>query len=238
MKRVSVELGGKSPNIVFDDSDMEAAAQGAAIGCFNNTGQICYAGTRLFVQRGIYDDFVARVAAIGKTLRVGNSLDPTTQLGPLVSQAQLDRVNGYFQIAEGEGARIISGGEQLGGALAGGYFVPPTVVTGVTNDMRIAREEVFGPILVAIPFDDEADVIDLANDTGYGLGGGVWSRDIGRVLRVTRALRCGMAWANCYGVTDPSVTFTGAKLSGYGVKGGPWHLDEYMLTKTIWLNLA
>ena len=238
MKRVSIELGGKSPNIVFEDADLDAAAHGAAMACFNNSGQICYAGTRLFVQRPIYDDFVERVAAVGRTLKVGKSLDPSSQLGPLASKAQLDRVNGYFQVAREDGARIVSGGAQLGGDLESGYFVPPTVVANVTNDMRIAREEVFGPVLAAIPFDDEADVIAAANDTGYGLGGGVWSRDVGRVHRVTRALRCGMAWANCYGVTDPGVTFTGAKLSGYGVKGGPWHLDEYMLAKTIWLNLA
>lgn len=238
IKRVSVELGGKSPDIVFEDADLAVAAQGAAMACFNNTGQICFAGTRLLVQRSIYDDFVDRVAAFGKTLKVGQSLDPTSQLGPLASQAQLDRVNAYFKVAEEDGARIISGGAQLGGDLAGGFFVPPTVVAGVTNDMRIAREEVFGPVLSVIAFEDEAEAIALANDTGYGLGGGVWSRDVGRVHRVTRALRCGMAWANCYGVTDPGVTFTGAKLSGYGVKGGPWHLDEYMLNKTVWLNLA
>lgn len=238
MKRVSVELGGKSPNIVFADADLDAAARGAAMACFNNTGQICYAGSRLLVERSIYEDFVARVAAIGKTLKVGPSLDPSSLLGPLASRAQLDRVTAYFKVAQEDGAQIISGGVQLGGDLAAGYFVEPTVVAGVTNDMRIAREEVFGPVLVAIPFDDEAEAIALANDTGYGLGGGVWSRDVGRVHRVARALRCGMAWANCYGVTDPGVTFTGAKLSGYGVKGGPWHLDEYMLTKTTWLNLA
>lgn len=238
MKRVSIELGGKSPDIVFADADLDAAARGAAMACFNNTGQICFAGTRLLVERSIYDDFVVRVADIGKTLKVGTSLEPSSQLGPLASRAQLDRVTGYFKVAQEDGARIISGGVRLGGDLAAGFFVEPTVVVDVTNDMRIAREEVFGPVLVAIPFDDEADAIALANDTGYGLGGGVWSRDVGRVHRVTRALRCGMAWANCYGVTDPGVTFTGSKLSGYGVKGGPWHLDEYMLTKTIWLNLA
>jgi aldehyde dehydrogenase (NAD+) len=237
MKRVSIELGGKSPNIVFDDADLEAAARGAAMACFNNTGQICYAGTRLFVQRGIYDNFVNRVAEIGKELKVGTSMDPATQLGPLASEAQLDKVKRYFRVAEEEGAQIISGGMKIGGELECGFFVEPTVVKGVTNTMRIAREEVFGPVLAAIAFDDEADAIAMANDTGYGLGGGVWSRDVGRIHRVTRALRCGMAWANCYGVTDPSVTFTGTKLSGYGVKGGPSHLDEYLIAKTVWLNL-
>jgi len=238
MKRVSVELGGKSPDIVFEDADFEAAALGAAMACFNNTGQICYAGTRLFVQRSIYERFVQRVAEVGNTLKIGDSLDPATQLGPLASQAQLERVKHYFDVANADGARLVSGGVQLGGDLAGGYFVPPTVLADVHNDMRIAQEEVFGPVLAAIPFDHEDEVLRLANETGYGLGGGVWSRDVGRVHRITRSLRCGMAWANCYGVTDPSVTFTGAKLSGYGVKGGPWHLDEYLLNKTVWLNLG
>ncbi|MFW2829257.1 aldehyde dehydrogenase family protein [Sphingomonas sp. ID0503] len=238
IKRVSVELGGKSPDIVFDDVDLEAAARGAAMACFNNTGQICYAGTRLFVQRGIYDRFVEAVAEVGRSLRVGHSLDPDTQVGPLASRAQLDKVESYFDVARADGARIVSGGERLQGALGTGFFVTPTVIANAHNDMRIAREEIFGPVVTAIPFDDESEVVKLANDTVYGLGGGVWSRDVGRVHRVARDLRCGMTWANCYGVTDPGVTFTGAKQSGYGNKGGPWHLDEYLLNKTVWLNLA
>ena len=238
IKRVAVELGGKSPDIVFADADFESAARGAAMGCFTNSGQVCFAGTRLFVERTIYDDFVARVAEIGRSLKVGNSLDPDTQLGPLTSSAQLERVTGYFDVARSEGVEILSGGERLGGDLASGYFVAPTVLKNVNNDMRIAREEIFGPVLAAIPFDSEEEVLELANDTGYGLGGGVWTQNLGRAHRVTRGLQSGMAWANCYGVTDPGVTFTGYKHSGYGVKGGPWHVDEYMLAKTIWMNIA
>jgi aldehyde dehydrogenase (NAD+) len=238
MKRVSVELGGKSPNIVFADANLETAAVGSAMACFNNTGQVCYAGTRLFVERSIYGSFVERVAEIGRGLRVGESLDPATQLGPLASQAQLDRVTRYFAIARADGARVLSGGERLGGALAAGYFVPPTVLTDVHNRMRVAQEEIFGPVLAAIPFDTEDEVLALANDTGYGLGGGVWTRDVGRAHRVTRGLQCGMAWANCYAMVEPAVTSTGTKQSGYGVKGGPWHVDEYLRAKTVWMNLA
>ena len=238
IKRVAVELGGKSPDIVFADADFETAARGAAMGCFTNSGQVCFAGTRLFVERPIYDSFVARVAEIGRELKVGDSLDPATQLGPLTSNAQLERVTGYFEVARSEGVEVLSGGERLGCDLAGGYFVAPTVLKNVTNDMRVAREEIFGPVLAAIPFDSEEEVLEMANDTGYGLGGGVWTQNLGKAHRVTRGLQSGMAWANCYGVTDPGVTFTGSKHSGYGVKGGPWHLDEYMLNKTIWMNIA
>ncbi len=236
LKRVSVELGGKSPDIVFADANLDAAAAGAAMGCFNNTGQVCYAGTRLLVERSIYDTFIEKVAAAGRALRVGDSLDPSTQLGPLASRAQLDRVQGYFEVARSEGVRILSGGERVGGSLANGYFVPPTVLADVHNDMRIAREEIFGPVLAAIPFDTEEEAIRLANDTSYGLAGALWSRDVGRVHRVTAELKVGMAWANCYGVTDPSVPMAGTRASGYGVKGGPFHIDEYLTAKTVWLN--
>ena len=234
LKRVSVELGGKSPNIVFADANLDAAAVGAAMGCFNNTGQVCYAGTRLLVERSIYETFVEKVAVAGRALRVGDSLDPQTQLGPLTSQAQLQRVTNYFDLARSEGARFLSGGERIEGSP--GYFVTPTVLADVHNDMRIAREEIFGPVLAAIPFDTEEEAVRLANDTHYGLAGAVWSRDVGRVHRVVRDLQCGMAWANCYGVTEPSVPMAGSRESGYGVKGGPFHIDEYLTAKTVWLN--
>lgn len=238
MKRLSLELGGKSPDIVFADADLNAAATGAAMACFTNTGQVCFAGTRLFVQRSIYEDFVQRVAAVGQQLRIGPALDPQSQLGPLASRAQLDRVQHYFDVAQSEGARLVSGGARIGEALGEGYFVPPTVYADVTNDMTIAREEVFGPVLAAIPFDTEEEAIALANDTPYGLGGGVWSRDVGRVHRVAQAIRTGMVWTNCYGVSDPGATFAGTRQSGYGAKGGPYHLNEFQIAKTIWVNLG
>lgn len=238
MKRVAVELGGKSPDIIFADADLERAVPGAGMGCFNNSGQICYAGTRLFVQRSIYDEFVERLATFSKTIRVGDSLDPATQLGPLVSARQLSTVTSYFDIARSEGATVAAGGERLGGDLAEGYFVPPTVLSGMTNDMRTAREEIFGPVASVIAFDTEEEAIRLANDTQYGLGGAVWTQNVGTAHRVAREVRTGMMWVNCYGTTEAPVTSEGFRMSGYGAKGGRRHLDEYLYNKSVWMNLG
>ena len=238
MKRVAVELGGKSPDIIFADADLDKAVPGAGMGCFNNSGQICYAGTRLFVQRPIYDEFVERLAAFSKTIRVGDSLDPATQLGPLVSARQLSTVTSYFDIARSEGAQVAAGGERLGGDLAEGYFVPPTVLSGMTNDMRTAREEIFGPVASVIAFDTEEEAIRLANDTQYGLGGAVWTQNVGTAHRVARAVRTGMMWINCYGTTEAPVTSEGFRMSGYGAKGGRRHVDEYLYNKSVWMNLG
>lgn len=233
MKRVAVELGGKSPDIMFADANLDEAIPGAAMACFNNSGQVCYAGSRLFVQSSIYDEVVERIGAFAGTLRVGNGLDPDTQLGPLISQAQFDRVRGYIDIgSQQDGARLVAGGPPATDG-SSGYFLQPTVFANVHNEMRIAREEIFGPVVSIIPFQDEAEAIRLGNDTQYGLGGAVWTQNVGTALRVSQAIRSASMWVNCYGVTDPSVGYGGSRMSGYGHKGGPHHIDDYMQTKTV-----
>jgi aldehyde dehydrogenase (NAD+) len=233
LKRLSLEMGGKSPDIIFADADLDRAVPGAAMGVFANTGQVCCAGTRLFVQRPVYDEVCERVASFGRTLRVGDSLDPQTAIGPLVSEAQFDRVRGYLAVGQDEGAVLVSGGERVGDV---GFFIPPTVFAGVTDGMCIAREEIFGPVASVLPFDEEDEVITRANDTDYGLGGGVWTRDIGKALRVTKALRTGTVWVNTYLQLDPGVPFIGYKTSGWGSDLGPEAIDSYTVTKSVWID--
>jgi aldehyde dehydrogenase (NAD+) len=237
LKRVSLELGGKSPDIVFADADLDAAVPGAAMAVFANSGQICSAGTRLFVESRIYDEFVSRVAEYGKSLRVGNGLDPNTQVGPLVSQQQYDRVTDYLSVGQKEGARAVAGGGKLtDGALSKGYFVQPTVFADVADTMRIAQEEIFGPVISAIRFDDMDELIKRANATMFGLGSGVWTNNVSKAHRVAKALRAGSVWVNCYQAMDPAVPFGGYKMSGYGRESGKQHVEEYLNVKAVWIK--
>ncbi len=239
VKRLSLELGGKSPDIVLADADLDAAVAGASMAVFSNTGQICSAGSRLFVERKIYDEFVGRVAEFAKNLKVGNGLDPSVQIGPLVSEKQLERVTGYMSKGSSEGAGLVTGGHRLTeGDLAPGYFVPPTVFKDVEDTMTIAKEEIFGPVVSAIPFDDLDEVVRRANSTPFGLGSGVWTRDLGKAHRLARAVRAGSVWVNCYQVMEPNVPFGGYKMSGYGRESGREHLEEYLETKAVWINMA
>jgi len=221
LKRVTLELGGKSPDIVFADADLGTAVPGAGMATFANSGQICSTGTRLFVEHKVHDEFVGRVAEFGKGLRVGNGVDPDTQIGPLVSEQQLGRVTDYLSIGWHEGAQPLVGGERLTeGPFAKGYFVPPTVFANVRDDMRIAQEEIFGPVISAIPFTDIEDVIRRGNATAFGLGSGVWTRNISKAHRVAKGLRAGSVWINCYQAMDPAMPLGGYKMSGYGRESG------------------
>lgn len=237
LKRVTLELGGKSPNIIFADADLDQAVPGAALAAFGNSGQVCSAGTRLFVERSIYEDFMQRVAEFAEGLNVGNGLNEGVQLGPVVSKTQLDRVVSYFDIARDEGAKVLVGGERLvAGELSKGYFVAPTIFTDVRDEMRVAKEEIFGPVVSAIVFDDAEDLITRANATTFGLGSGVWTQNVTKAHRFAKAIRAGSVWVNCYNLMDPAVPFGGYKMSGYGREGGVEHLDEFLETKAVWIK--
>lgn len=236
MKRVQLELGGKSPDIVFADADLDKAVPGAAMGVYSNSGQVCFAGTRVFVQRSIQDEFIERLATFSKGLRVGDPMDVSTNLGPLISQRQLESVMGYIATGEKEGAKLVTGGGRLSGSLAEGYYVEPTIFSDVSNSMTIAREEIFGPVISVIPFDTAEEALKLANDTEYGLGGAVWTRDISTAMMMTHGIKSGQLWVNCYGLMDPTVGFGGYKHSGYGWKGGSRHVDGFLYEKAVTIN--
>ncbi|HZA19924.1 MAG TPA: aldehyde dehydrogenase family protein [Actinomycetota bacterium] len=236
LKRVTLELGGKSPNIVFADANMKRASKGSMMGVFVNSGQVCTAGTRILVESSIHDDFVDSLVDATNSMKLGNPLEEDTGMGPVVSQEQLDRVTGYIDIGRSEGAEVVAGGERRAD-LGDGYFVQPTVFAGVRNDMRIAQEEIFGPVAAVIEVGDVDEAIAVANDTIYGLAAAVWTNDVSKAHRVARGIKAGTVWVNTTGLFDPAVSFGGYKQSGFGRELGKHSLEAYTENKSVWVNL-
>jgi acyl-CoA reductase-like NAD-dependent aldehyde dehydrogenase len=237
LKKVSLELGGKSPHIVFPDADLDGAAAAVASGIFFNQGQTCTAGSRLYAHVDCFDRLVAAVSAAAKKLKVGDGLLPTSDMGPLISQEQWDRVNGYVGIGREEGARVLTGGGRPAG-LDRGFFFEPTVFVDATREMRIVREEIFGPILTALPWKDVDDLVAMANDSEYGLSAGIWTNNIKHAHRAAAALKAGTVWINCYNLVDPATPFGGFKQSGWGREHGRQAMELYSETKSVWVNLT
>jgi betaine-aldehyde dehydrogenase len=235
IKRVTLELGGKSPNIFFADADFEASIDGALFGVFVNQGEVCSAGSRILVERSIYSKFVDAMSSKAKTIQLGPPLDRATKMGPVVSKEQYERVRGYQELGKQE-AKLVAGGGRA--QFPKGFYVEPTVFADVDNSMRIAREEIFGPVAAVIPFDNEAEAIRIANDSPYGLAAAVWSRDIFRALRVVKAVRAGVVWVNHMQPTYVEAPWGGYKQSGFGRELGPWGIEEYLETKQVHINLS
>ena len=230
LKKVSLELGGKSPNIIFPDADLDSAIPGSAAAIFFNQGQCCTAGSRLFVHKSIFDKVVDGVAQETKKFQIGPGIDPSTNLGPLVSKEQQERVCGYLESGAKEGARAVVGGHKISGS---GYFVEPTVLVDVNPNMKVVREEVFGPVVTAIPFSSPEEVVAFANDSMYGLAAAVWTRDISKAHRMAAKLRAGTVWINCYNVFDNALPFGGYKQSGWGRESGHAALEMYTEIKSV-----
>ena len=234
LKKVSLELGGKSPNVVFKDADLDTAIPGSASAIFFNHGQCCCAGSRLYVEKSVFDKVVDGVAEQAKKIKVGSGLDPETQMGPLVSEEQLQRVCGYLEAGFSEGAKAVTGGHKAGER---GYFVEPTVLVDASENMKVVKEEIFGPVVTAMPFSDPEEIIPRANDSTYGLAAAVWTRDIGKAHRMAEQLRAGTVWLNCYNIFDAALPFGGYKQSGWGREMGHDVLNLYTQTKAVCTRL-
>jgi len=236
-KRVTLELGGKSPNIVFGDANLEDAVNGAVAGIFAAAGQTCIAGSRLLLQDGVHDQFVDKLTTLAKTARMGNPMSHDTQIGPMATRPQYDKVLGYIDVAKKEGAQLVLGGGAATRPECGeGWFIEPTVFAGVKNSMRIAQEEVFGPVLSVIKFHDEDEALAVANDVRFGLGAGVWTSDIGRAFRMAERIQAGTVWVNTYRAVSYMSPFGGYKDSGFGKENGITAIREYLQLKSVWIN--
>ncbi|HWZ43570.1 MAG TPA: aldehyde dehydrogenase family protein [Candidatus Saccharimonadales bacterium] len=237
LKRVTLELGGKSPNIVFADSSIDTAVKGALNGIFYGKGEVCSAGSRLFVEKRVEDEFMGKLVEASKKIKVGDPLDPKTRLGAVVSETQMKTVLGYIEAGNKEGATLLAGGKRASVNGDRGFFVEPTIFGGVKNDMKIAQEEIFGPVLAALSFDDLEEVAQLANNNVYGLAAAIWTNDVKKAHQLSRRLRAGTVWINTYGVMDASLPFGGHKQSGFGRELGMHAIEHYTELKTVWMNL-
>lgn len=236
MKKVSLECGGKTPHIVLADSDLEAAANAAAWGIFFNQGEVCNAGSRLLVQESVKDQLLEKVASVGRSIRVGNPLDPATQMGAIVDQTQMERVMGYIDTGQKEGAKLVMGGKRLD-TEGGGYFIEPTIFDEVVNSMKIAQDEIFGPVLSTIAIKDVEEAIGIGNDTMYGLAAAIWTKDIDRAMKAAKGLRAGSVWVNCFDGGDITTPFGGYKQSGFGRDKSLHAFEKYTQLKTTWIEL-
>jgi aldehyde dehydrogenase (NAD+) len=232
---VTFELGGKSPNVIFADSDLDAAIEGAHFGLYFNQGQCCCAGSRLYVEEKVHDELIDRMREKNRDRRVGDPFDPETQQGPQVDEAQFDKILKYIEIGKKDGAKMVTGGKRIGDR---GYFIEPTLFSGVTDNMRIAREEIFGPVLSVLKFKNVDEIIKRSNDTSFGLAAAVWTRDIAKAHRFAKGVRAGTVWINCYDVFDAAAPFGGFKQSGLGRELGEAGLANYTELKTVTVSMT